>query len=89
MFLTDSFTEIEHLFEHEARKNDRISKGKARGTTTNTRILNNYLDNIYSKLLNYHKQLLEENKIISPNVIKARYLGKDDTRKSLIELILY
>ena len=66
-----------------------ISKGKARGTTTNARFLNNYLDNIYSKLLNCHKQLLEEDKIISASAIKARYLGKDDNRKTLLELIEY
>lgn len=66
-----------------------ISKGKARGTTTNSRILNNYLDNIYSKILNCHKQLLEENKVISASAIKARYLGKDDNRKTLLELIEY
>ncbi|MEO0505587.1 MAG: site-specific integrase [Bacteroidota bacterium] len=66
-----------------------ISKGKARGTTTNARFLNNYLDNIYSKLLNCHKQLLEEDKIISASAIKARYLGKDDNRKTLVELIEY
>lgn len=66
-----------------------VSKGKARGTTTNAQILNNYLDNIYSKLLNCHKQLLEEDKIISASAIKARYLGKDDNRKTLVELIEY
>ena len=65
------------------------SKGKARGTTENIRILNKYLDHVYGQVLDCHKQLLEEFKIISPGAIKARYLGEDDQRKTLLELIEY
>ncbi len=65
------------------------SKGRARGTSQNIRILNNYLDLVYGQLLDCHKQLLEEFKVVSPNAIKARYLGEDDQRKTLLELILY
>jgi integrase len=65
------------------------SKGKARGTTENIRILNKYLDHVYGQILDCHKQLLEEFKIISPGAIKARYLGEDDQRKTLLELIEY
>jgi len=65
------------------------SKGRARGTSQNIRILNTYLDHVYGQLLDCHKQLLEEFKIISPSTIKARYLGEDDQRKTLIELIEY
>ncbi len=65
------------------------SKGRARGSTQNIRILNKYLDLVYGQLLDCHRQLLEEFKVISPNAIKARYLGKDDQRKTLLELIEY
>jgi len=65
------------------------SKGRARGTSQNIRILNTYLDHVYGQLLDCHKQLLEEFKIISPSGIKARYLGEDDQRKTLLELIEY
>ncbi len=65
------------------------SKGRARGTSQNIRILNNYLDHVYGQLLDCHKQLLEEFKIISPAAIKARYLGEDDQHKTLLELIEY
>jgi site-specific recombinase XerD len=64
-------------------------KNRGRGTSTKIRILNNYLDYVYNKLLDCHKQLLEEDKIVSANAIKARYLGKDDTHKTLKELIAY
>jgi len=65
------------------------SKGRARGTSQNTRILNKYLDHVYGQLLDCHKQLLEEFKVVSPHTIKARYLGEDDQRKTLLELIAY
>ena len=65
------------------------SKNRGRGTSTKIRVLNNYLDHVYTKLLYCHKQLLEEDKIISANVIKDRYLGKDDNHKTLKELIEY
>jgi len=65
------------------------SKGRARGASQNIRILNKYLDQVYGQLLDCHKQLLEEYKIISPVAIKARYLGEDDQRKTLLELIEY
>jgi integrase len=65
------------------------SKGRARGNTQNIRILNKYLDHVYGQLLDCHKQLLEEFKVVSPHTIKARYLGEDDQRKTLLELIAY
>jgi len=65
------------------------NKNRGRGTSTKISILNNYLDYVYNKLLDCHKQLLEEDKIISATIIKARYLGKDDNHKTLKELIVY
>lgn len=67
---------------------DSIRK-KGKGKSQNIRILNNYLDHVYGRLLECHKQLLEEFKIISPNTIKARYLGEDEKHKTLKDLILY
>lgn len=40
-------------------------------------------------LLDCHKQLLEEGKIVTANAVKARYLGDDDSHKTLTELIAY
>ena len=62
---------------------------KSRGSSTKIRILNNYLDHVYNQLLDCHKQLLEEDKIVSSRSIKARYLGEDDNRKTLKQLIEY
>ncbi len=62
---------------------------RGKGTSQNIRILNNYLDYVYSQLLNCHKELLEEFKFISAHTIKARYLGEDEQHKTLKELITY
>ncbi len=65
------------------------TKTKGKGNTEKIRILNAYLDQVYTKLLQCHKQLLEEDKIISSDAIKSRYLGEDNKSKTLIELIVY
>ncbi|WP_117885696.1 site-specific integrase [Aureibaculum luteum] len=64
-------------------------KARARGISQNSRILNKYLDHVYGQLLDCHKQLLEEFKVISPRAIKARYLGDDNQYKTLKQLVEY
>ncbi|MDO7171760.1 site-specific integrase [Mariniflexile sp. AS56] len=65
------------------------SKNRGRGSSYSTRVLNNYLDQEYSRLLDCHKQLLEEDKVISSKTIKSRYLGDDNIRKTLNDLLHY
>ena len=65
------------------------AKNRGRGSSNATRILNAYLDQTYGQLLDCHKQLMEEGKIVTSNSIKARYLGDDDSHKTLTELIAY
>ncbi|MDP5158278.1 MAG: site-specific integrase [Flaviramulus sp.] len=65
------------------------NKGRCRGNTTKIRFLNAYLDEVYNQLLDCHKQLFEEGKMVSANAIKRRYLGEDDNHKTLKELITY
>lgn len=65
------------------------AKNRGRGNTEKIRALNAYLDQVYGKLLQCHKQLLEEDKIITSNAIKSRYLGEDENSKTLKELITY
>jgi len=64
-------------------------KNRGRGNATKIRTLNAYLDQVYAKLLQCHKELSEEDKIISSDAIKSRYLGEDDNSKTLRELIGY
>lgn len=65
------------------------TRNRGRGSSLKTRALNAYLDSVYGDLLDCHKELLEENRIISSNAIKSRYLGEDDNSKTLRELISY
>ncbi|MFY0715210.1 site-specific integrase [Seonamhaeicola sp. NFXS20] len=65
------------------------NKSRGRGCSQKIRILNAYLDEVYSRLLECHKELLAEGEFISSEAIKARYLGEDDNSKTLRELIAY
>lgn len=65
------------------------SKGRVTGTTQRARLLNSYLDEVYVQIMEAHKQLLSERKMITAQAIKARYLGQDEQYKSLKELITY
>lgn len=62
------------------RVNSRISGAKA---------INEYLDDMYAKLLDCHKQLHLEGKLITAQAIKQRYLGKDKQVTTLKELLDY
>jgi len=65
------------------------SKGRAKGTIPKARMLNQYLDQVYTKFLDCHKQLSSENKVISAQSIKSRFYGNDEHQKTLLELMSY
>ncbi|MCE2611703.1 site-specific integrase [Flavobacteriaceae bacterium D16] len=64
-------------------------RGRVIGFTQKARLLNSYLDEVYVQIMDAHKQLLSEGKVITAQTIKARFLGQDDQNKSLKELIEY
>ncbi|WP_298869697.1 Arm DNA-binding domain-containing protein [uncultured Allomuricauda sp.] len=66
-----------------------VSKGRVIGTTSKARLLNSYLDEVYVQILDAHKQLLREGKVITAQAVKARFLGQDEQRKTLKELVKY
>lgn len=65
------------------------SKGRGRGTTPEIRSLNQYLDQVYSRFLDCHKELCAEKKIITAKSIKARFLVADARTMTLLELVAY
>ncbi|HLU85658.1 MAG TPA: site-specific integrase [Vicingaceae bacterium] len=65
------------------------NRARCRGNTSKIRFLNAYLDEVHSKLLDCHKQLFAEGKVISANSIKARFLGEDENHKTLRDIINY
>lgn len=65
------------------------TKNRGRGSSEPIKILNAYLDEVYNRLLQCHKELIEEDRVVSSDAIKSRYLGEDDNSKTLRELIAY
>ncbi|WP_308990441.1 site-specific integrase [Mariniflexile litorale] len=64
-------------------------KGRSRGTNQNTRILNNYLEEVNSSLFKCYQDLKLEHKLVISQAIKARYLGEDEENHSVIDIIKY
>lgn len=48
---------------------------------------NRYLDDVHAKLLECHRQLIEEGAVINAKIIKLRYLGKDKVVRTLKDII--
>lgn len=65
------------------------SKSRLKGNTPHIRKINDYLDQVYSKLLDTHKKLLDKDSLITAQKIKASYLGLDEDHKTLNEIIQY
>ena len=74
------FTSVTYWDTRSKRTTLRTSDGKA---------LNIYLDQVYSDLLECHKQLLGESRYVTAQSIKARYLGEDEQHKTLLQLVFY
>jgi len=60
--------------------------GRARGTTFESREINNYLDSIRFKVFEIHKRLNDQNKVISVELVKNIFLGKEENEKMLLKI---
>ncbi len=65
------------------------NKKRGRGYSQNIQSLNKYLDQVYTKIHECHRQLLYENVLVTASSIRAKYLGEDENGKTLLELIKY
>ncbi len=65
------------------------SKGRLKGTTPRIKKLNSYLDQVYSKLLDTQKKLLDKDSLMTPAKVKASYLGLDEDHKTLKDIVAY
>ncbi len=66
-----------------------IFKCRAKEIDQNHILLNTYLDDVYAEVLNAHKQLHSERKLITAKAIKLRYLGEDEERVTLMHAVTY
>ena len=64
-------------------------RNRARGNSQKSRVLNSYLDETYTFLFECYRELKAERKLITAQVVKARYLGKDDDNHSILDIINY
>ncbi len=62
---------------------------KTTARTTEGKALNAFLDQVYAKLLDCHKQLSSDYKLVTSKSIKARFIGQDERHKTLLELVTY
>ena len=66
-----------------------IFRCRAKETDQNLILLNTYLDDVYAEVLNAHKQLHSERKVITAKGIKLRYFGEDEQRITLMKAVEY
>ena len=66
-----------------------VHKNRARGTNQKSRILNSYLDETYNHLFKSYRDLINEHKLITAQVVKARYFGNDENNRSITDIINY
>ncbi|UII80088.1 site-specific integrase [Flagellimonas sp. CMM7] len=72
-----------------AMSNWDIFRCRAKETSENLILLNAYLDDVYAEVLNAHKQLHSERKLITAKAIKLRYLGEDEQRITLMQAVAF
>ncbi|UMB60155.1 site-specific integrase [Lutibacter sp. A80] len=65
------------------------SKSRLKGNGQEARALNNYIDQTQAAIFKAYQDLVSENKLITSQVIKARYLGIDQQHYSLQNIIDY
>jgi integrase len=62
---------------------------RARGNSQSARTLNHYLDQAYAKIFDCYQSTSQSGELVTPQIIKAMYLGEYETQKTLQELITY
>lgn len=65
------------------------SKGRLKGTSPRIKTLNSYLDQVYSKLLDTQKKILDKDSLITAEKVKSSYLGLDEEHKTLKKIVDY
>tara|TARA_B100000949_G_C14248699_1_gene437064 strand:- start:66 stop:1310 length:1245 start_codon:yes stop_codon:yes gene_type:complete len=64
-------------------------RGKAIPRDRTMEDINAYLDTVYGEILNVHRELHMERKLITAKSIKARYVGEDEMNHTILELFEY
>lgn len=62
------------------------SAGRLKGTKEEVKTFNAYLDDLQSKVYEAHRQLTEEDAVITSETIRNKFMGKTEKPRSLIEI---
>ncbi|MDE3744094.1 site-specific integrase [Maribacter polysaccharolyticus] len=62
---------------------------KSKGNSVESRTVNLYLDEVKADLVQCYRDLKQDNRVLSPQLIKARYLGEDKKVHSLLDIFDY
>jgi len=65
------------------------ARGCVKGNSEKSRLVNRYIEQTKNDIFLSYQELKRENKIISSQAIKARYLGLDNIQHSLIDMFEY
>lgn len=65
------------------------SRSKVKGNTQEARTINQYIDKVKSKIVQSYQALELENKLITPQLVKARFFGTDMQHHSLKDIFKY
>jgi site-specific recombinase XerD len=63
-----------------------ISAGRSSGKTEESRTLNAYLTDLKTKIYEIHRQLVQKDEIITADIIRDRFLGKEETPITLVSV---
>lgn len=64
-------------------------KNRLKGLSSETKLFNNFLEQIHSRLFESYQKLKNENKLITSSIVKAHFLGSDKNRYTLSDIIEY
>jgi len=64
-------------------------RNKLKGLSGETRLINTYLEQVHTKLFDCYRKLQSENKLISSRIIKVNFLGLNENRYALSDIIEY
>lgn len=62
---------------------------KVKGNTAESRQINLYLDDVKSRIVSCYRDLNNETKVVTAQLVKARFLGEDKKKNSLRDIIDY
>lgn len=65
------------------------TKNKLKGLSNETKLINNYIKQVNSELFESYQKLKKGNKLITPGIIKSQFLGDNESRYALSDIIGY